>query len=445
MFAVRGKGAGVMTRAALYIRVSTEEQAKHGLSMDEQESNLRDYAKAHGMKVVDCYLDAGKSARKRYTKRPEFMRLLADIESDKIDMVLFIKLDRWFRNISDYYEVQRVLDAHNVTWRATQEDYETVTASGRFKVNIMLSVAQDEADRTSERIKFVFEGKKERNEPITGKVPRGYKLDGKSVVIDPATGPMVRAAFDMYLETGSISKVIKAYPQLELTYFSARYMFSNPAYMGQFAGISIPAIISQDEYKKADSLRGRIVRKTTQNRVYLFSGLLICPECGNRLGGFSASRVYKETHYYGCSSHRKMTGCPNNKSYNEEKIEEYMLDRIEAKVQTSIISRNEQRAVSHKSQRDAIQRKLSKLSELYISDLISLQDYKKQFRALNDELAAIPEDIPDIDIEALKSRFWGDWRQLYDDLPRDGKQSFWRKTVKKIYLSSDSVADFDLI
>lgn len=64
-----------MTRAALYIRVSTEEQAKHGLSMDEQESNLRDYAKAHGMKVVDCYLDAGKSARKRYTKRPEFMRL----------------------------------------------------------------------------------------------------------------------------------------------------------------------------------------------------------------------------------------------------------------------------------------------------------------------------------------------------------------------------------
>lgn len=113
-----------------------------------------------------------------------------------------------------------------------------------------------------------------------------------------------------------------------------------------------------------------------------------------------------------------------------------MLDRIEAKVQTSIISRNEQRAVSHKSQRDAIQRKLSKLSELYISDLISLQDYKKQFRALNDELAAIPEDIPDIDIEALKSRFWGDWRQLYDDLPRDGKQSFWRKTVKKsIYLA----------
>ncbi len=122
-----------------------------------------------------------------------------------------------------------------------------------------------------------------------------------------------------------------------------------------------------------------------------------------------------------------------------------MLDRIEAKVQTSIISRNEQRAISHKPQRDAIQRKLSKLSELYISDLISMQDYKRQFRALNDELAAIPEDVPDIDIEALKSRFWGDWRQLYDDLPRDGKQSFWRKTVKKIYLSNDSVADFDLI
>ena len=363
-----------MIRAAIYIRVSTEEQARHGLSMDEQEAHLRDYAKEHGMKVVDCYLDAGKSARKRYTKRPEFMRLLADIESDKIDMVLFIKLDRWFRNISDYYEVQRVLDAHNVTWRATQEDYETVTASGRFKVNIMLSVAQDEADRTSERIKFVFEGKKERNEPITGNVPKGYKLDGKSVAIDPVTGPMVRAAFDMYLENGSISKVIRAYPELGLSYTSARYMFSNPAYMGDFAGITIPAIISPAEYQKADSLRGCIVRKTTQNRVYLFSGLLICPECGNRLGGYAALRVHKETHYYRCNSRQKMTGCSNNKNYNEEKIEEYMLDRIEAKVQTSIISRNEQRAVSHKSQRDAIQRKLSKLSELYISCLLYTSD-----------------------------------------------------------------------
>ena len=154
-------------------------------------------------------------------------------------------------------------------------------------------------------------------------------------------------------------------------------MFSNPAYMGQFAGISIPAIISQDEYKKRTLSVDALSVRRHKTGCTSFSGLLICPECGNRLGGFSASRVYKETHYYGCSSHRKMTGCPNNKSYNEEKIEEYMLDRIEAKVQTSIISRNEQRAVSHKSQRDAIQRKLSKLSELYISDLISLQDYKK--------------------------------------------------------------------
>ena len=81
------------------------------------------------------------------------------MRAGKIDIVVFTKLDRWFRNIAEYYKVQEVLETHNVNWKTIHEDYDTSTASGRLKINIMLSVAQDEADRTSERIKAVFDSK----------------------------------------------------------------------------------------------------------------------------------------------------------------------------------------------------------------------------------------------------------------------------------------------
>jgi len=202
-----------MQRAALYIRVSTQEQALHGLSVAVQEANLQEWAKQNHVHVVGVYKDEGISARKAAAKRPALQRLLKDVQAGKIDLILFTKLDRWFRNISEYYKTQEILEKHHVNWRTIQEDYDTSTASGRFKINIMLSVAQDEADRT----KVVMQAKRERGEPV-GKLPKGYKREGKQIVIDEEVAPLVRAAFEMYFTTASITKVIKAFPELNLNY-----------------------------------------------------------------------------------------------------------------------------------------------------------------------------------------------------------------------------------
>ena len=136
-------------RTAIYVRVSTEEQKIHGLSIEAQTEALDEWAKEHGVKVVGHYNDAGISARKKHTKRPERIRLLEDVKAGRVDLIVFTKLDRWFRNIAEYYKVQEILEANNVNWKTIHEDYDTSTASGRLKINIMLSVAQDEADRTS--------------------------------------------------------------------------------------------------------------------------------------------------------------------------------------------------------------------------------------------------------------------------------------------------------
>lgn len=198
-----------MQRAALYIRVSTEEQAMHGYSLEAQREALTKYAKEHDLFIMDYYVDDGASARKKYTTRKEFMRMLRDVETDKLDLILFIKLDRWFRSVSDYYKVQEILDAHHVNWKTTEEQYDTTTTNGRLYTNIRLSLAQDESDRTSDRIKFVFASKVERGEAITGMVPPGFKIENKRLVHDPEKVGMIRELFQYYADHGSKNGAIQ--------------------------------------------------------------------------------------------------------------------------------------------------------------------------------------------------------------------------------------------
>ena len=99
-------------RAALYPRVSTEEQHINGLSLPAQKKALEDYALAHGYEIVGVYADEGISARKPVMKRPALLRMLEDVKKDKIDIILVTKLDRWFRNIKEYHITQEILEAH---------------------------------------------------------------------------------------------------------------------------------------------------------------------------------------------------------------------------------------------------------------------------------------------------------------------------------------------
>lgn len=184
-------------RVALYLRVSTEEQVLHGYSLQAQEDEMIRFAKEKNYRIVGMYRDEGFSARKPALKRKVMQELLDDVKSGKIDRILFIKLDRWFRNVREYHKVQAILDENHVTWQATMEDYNTATADGRLKVNIMLSVAENEADRTSERIRFVFESKVNRGEYPYGRAPFGDKVekaDGlRKLVKDPDVKEAVAA------------------------------------------------------------------------------------------------------------------------------------------------------------------------------------------------------------------------------------------------------------
>ena len=134
---------------AAYVRVSTQEQKLHGLSLDAQKMKLTEYAEKNNMRIVGWYVDEGVSGRKLIRNRPELQRMIHDAEDGKFQRIIFIKLDRFFQSVAEYHECMKRIAP--VVWTTTEEEYDLTTANGRAFVNMKLTIAELEADQTMER------------------------------------------------------------------------------------------------------------------------------------------------------------------------------------------------------------------------------------------------------------------------------------------------------
>lgn len=425
-----------MKRAALYLRVSTEEQKKHGLSIDAQEEALRRYAKENQMIISGVYKDEGVSGRKGYKKRPEMLRLLRDVESGNLDVILFIKLDRWFRSVKEYYVTQDILDAHHVDWIAITEDYNTTTSAGRLNLNLRLSIAQNEAEMTSDRIKFVFDAKKAKGEVCSGSVPLGMKIEDKHVVIDPETAPIVLDLFNKFVELrsrlGLCKYALDKYHRNFSTY-GIKYVLTNKAYLEK-------GLIPADLFDTVQDLIVQRSRKDTKsgtrkNNVYIFSGLMHCSVCGSPMRSSYSGK--DRTFWYQCTMHGRFhdAGCPHSKLLHEKKLESYLLDNIALEAEKS----NERARLSAQSAgiKDPapIRKKMDKLKDLYLNDLIDRETYAADYTDLKSQLEAIQNQKPPAEIDL--SQFTG-IREMYDQLDAVHRKAFWARLIKNINVNIDN-------
>ena len=255
-------------RCALYIRVSTSEQCMHGKSLEAQRDYLEHYAKEHNMVIVGVYADEGKTARKELKKRKAIHALLEDVKAGKIDIILFWRLDRWFRNLSDFYKVQDILDAHGVSWMSASEPgINMETRDGRLQLNVVLSIGQNEVDTTSERIRFVNDASVRQGKLIFGDANMGfgYKsgiVDGvKRMIKDPETEEATEAFFKYLLSHQNKSATVKYmqkhyYP--DFSYSMLRTMVSSEFYKGTYRGFPYcPAYVTEEEWNKLPRLRSK--------------------------------------------------------------------------------------------------------------------------------------------------------------------------------------------
>jgi len=444
-------------RVGLYERVSTDEQALHGYSIEAQYKSLEEFCQAQNMRIVDHYTDAGVSGGKAAFKRPGMSRLLDDIQDGKVDMVLFTKLDRWFRNIQEYFKVQEILERHRVEWKAIHEDYDTTTANGRMAITIFLAIAQNEREKGSERVCAVLDQKRKNKEACFGgsNVPIGYKKekdqDGVTrLVIDPETEPAVQEFWRIVSEENSImtaGKIVNATFGLNRAYKEWGRTFNNELYRGQYKGVKefCPAYIDPVEWDRVKA--ARTIKKTQRNRCYLFTGMIRCPSCGCILS--SNYKIYKdrvrEYYAYRCR-HYTVRRCDYNTQVSEKRAEKWLLQNVKAKLEAFLLAAEvEDAAPKPKPKRDKnkINEKIRRLNVVYMSGGKSDDEYMSELSDLKAQLVAAEREAEnkERDLAPLREFLNTDFESIYGALEREEKRQLWRSIIDHLEIEGNHVVD----
>jgi DNA invertase Pin-like site-specific DNA recombinase len=193
-------------RAAIYTRVSTEDQAKEGFSLDAQLEKLRAYCTARGWNIAGEYIDEGFSGRK--TKRPAYTRMMEDIE--QWDALLVIKMDRIHRNSKNFMLMMEDLSKKGKEFVSMMESLDTSTAMGRFVMDIIQRIAQLESEQIGERVYIGMEQKAKQNGGMLGfNIPYGYDYRKGKLYINPSEGATVQQIYSWYLSGKSIGEITK--------------------------------------------------------------------------------------------------------------------------------------------------------------------------------------------------------------------------------------------
>ena len=449
-------------RCALYDRVSTDLQVQTGISLETQLSDLSEYATSHGYEIVGCYSDEGITARKKMQNRKDFMRLLEDVKQDKIDLILVTKLDRWFRNVRDYHNTQAILEAHNCNWKTIYEDYDTSTADGQLKINIMLAVAQNECDRTSERIKAVFAYKVRNKEHLNGKPGYGYVAVDKKLQKDPEKSHIVdeifRYYFTCYSKRKTVYHILNTFDDPALTEYRINYILGNELYAGIRYGIEgyCPSYITPDQHRLIKNVSSSRTY-AGKNEPYLFGQLMKCPHCGANMVGFYKSHKLKDggtNKYkrYRCSKKYPDRSHPVGACISESVIEEYMLERVYPELQDKIYRINKAAAqkAAVKDETPQIRAELNRLNLLFQKGRISENYYEEQYSILESRLKLEAQKnmaVPVENYKALQKTFSGNWKKLYQELDCEHKSRFWKSTIREIYIDKDThkICGFDFL
>ena len=447
---------------ACYCRVSTEEQAKFGFSIQAQKDALERYCKENGYKY-EFYVDEGISASSM--KKRKALNEMLD-KSNAFDMILFTKLDRLSRNVLDANNINEILKRNNCTMKAIDEDdIDTSTADGTFMFNLKVSLAQREIGKTSERIRFVFQNKREKGEVTSGTRKYGYDIVDKKFQINESEAENIRNLYKEFINNNGNLKLTYSYFIQHFPnkgYDAMDNYLKETAYIGKykmyrkniFLDNYIPPILDIDTWNQAQLLRKK---KTVTRKAYddKFSGLIYCAECGTRLCKKIDYRVKNIVVRYSCdNSYRFKVGteekrCYSNKLIREDYIEQYLLEHLNEEASKYIakvsIVKSKVKQVDNTSKIKSIEKKLNKLKDLYIDDLIDKETYKKDYEKYQAKLNSLQissqESIPEKDFSKLEQILNSNWKKIYNNLTEKNKKKFWLSVVDRICVRNGKIIE----
>ncbi|MEF2640786.1 MAG: recombinase family protein [Clostridia bacterium] len=401
--------------AGIYIRVSTEDQAREGFSLVEQEEKLRQLCDFKEYKIFKVYQDAGISA-KDMEHRPGFQEMMDDMRKGKINYIVAYKLDRVTRSVRDLELLIAELEKYDCYLICERDDVNTSTANGRFFVRMLTVLSQLEIEVVSERTKFGMSGAIKAGH-LPGTCPLGYYRDSDKVVkLDPNTKDIVKRIFNMYLEGKSyyqISCILDEekvlYPEHnKWTEAAVRTIINNRIYVGDYVRNKtskdsskeevypdvVAPIITRAEWEEIQIQKEKNMQSFSRDRVYIFFQKLICPKCGKLMLCKGAGGKKKKYMYYNCAD------C--HLYFREDKIEEVLLnfilslveyDEVVKKYFYPILAEKEEINTENIDKEIAeLEKQRNRIKKAFMSGIVEMEDFAEDYKSIEDKLNKLEQD-----------------------------------------------------
>lgn len=319
----------------IYTRVSTEDQAREGFSLAEQEERLRKLCEYKDYEIHKVYVEAGISA-KQGNVRPQFNLMMDDVKTKKVNLIIVFKLDRLTRSIKDLEEIVNILEENECGLESAAEEINTTTANGKFFIRMLTILSQLEIERCSERTKVGLVGAIKAGH-IPGRTLFGYKRENKKMVINPETRKPARKMLEYYMQGKSaeiISILLKEEFGIELQGTRIEKLVYNRLYAGDFEHGTgddkqiyynvVEPLVTKEEMEILLSRHRENQEKRKRKVDYLLSLKILCPCCGSPMGGThskgkSKARTYI---YYSCNV------CKKTKYIREDIIEPLLIKEL---------------------------------------------------------------------------------------------------------------------
>ena len=396
----------------IYMRVSTEDQAREGFSLPEQKERLEAYCKFNGYKIVEYYTDAGISA-KTGNHRPEYDRMLEDGKQSKINMIIALKLDRITRSTRDWETLMDYLEKYNINIAFVNDDINTTTANGKMVSRIMMSVSQNEIERTSERTIIGLEGAIKQGH-IPARAPLGYKHIDKQLVPDPLTKDIVIRIYNLYFEGltyNTIAKLFNKEKVLDKTNWkdtSILKIITNVIYKGDYIQGKttrnpryfedvVEPIVSKELWDSCQVQKKKNQRNYMRSQTYIFLQKLKCPKCGRILAGGASHKIKADKWYY----YYRCEKCRGNIREHEieDSIKELLSDIFEY---DSVVNEFFLPVLQNKihNPKEEFEKELTNLNnkkirirKAYIDELFTEEEYKEEINIIENKIKDLQKKI----------------------------------------------------
>ncbi len=412
-------------KCVIYVRVSTDEQAKHGYSIAAQIEKLEAYCISQGWELVAKFVDDGYSAKD--LERPQFQEMMEQIKAGGIDVLLVYRLDRLTRSVSDLYSILNELDQYNCKFKSATEVYDTTNAMGRLFITLVAAIAQWERENTAERVYFGMDKKARLGEWPGGTPPFGYKIEEEKLIIDPEEVKTVREIFKLSKTLGfyTIAKQLttKGIPTRnggDWHVDSVRAIANNPIYAGYirwgddgrqnkkppreqklYDGIHEP-IIDRDEFWGLQDIldKRRTFGGKRETSKYYFSSILKCARCGHSMSGHKGGNGKKT---YRCSGKKAGKNCTSH-IILEDNIVKAVLTEFEGLVRdiySDVKTSKEpiERLSVLNSELSSVQKLMKKKKTMYENDIIDIDELIATTSELREKEKELIREIKNIQKE----------------------------------------------